>query len=82
MGHNKHPVAARSCQPPDRSAALEQTFCRGEFVKTPAGSGYITILLQESFPTPDGEQWTTRRQHDGYGFNFPQFFENFQLKCE
>lgn len=22
------------------------------------------------------------RQHDGYGFNFPQFFENFQLKCE
>ena len=22
------------------------------------------------------------RQHDGYGHNFPQFFENFQLKCE
>ena len=29
--------AGAGCQPLDRSSALKQTFCRGEFVKTPAG---------------------------------------------
>ena len=65
--------AGGGSHPPDRSSALEQTFCRGEFVKTPL----VLDTLQSSsrHPVVNSEQ-----QGRLGGKNLPQFLENYQLK--